>query len=52
MRWAVEYGITAVPQNFLVDPNGLIIAKNLRGPALARKLTEIIEEKISKVLIR
>jgi thiol-disulfide isomerase/thioredoxin len=42
---AVEYGITAVPQNFLVDPNGVIIAKNLRGPALARKLTEIIEGK-------
>lgn len=38
---AVEYGITAVPQNFLLDPNGLIIAKNLRGPALAQKLSEI-----------
>ncbi len=42
---AVEYGITAVPQNFLVDPNGVIIAKNLRGQALAQKLSEIFEGK-------
>ena len=42
---AVEYGITAVPQNFLVDPNGVIIAKNLRGLALTQKLTEILEGK-------
>jgi peroxiredoxin len=42
---AVEYGITAVPQNFLVDPNGVIIAKNLRGPALDQKLREIFQGK-------
>jgi len=35
---AVEYGITAVPQNFLVDPEGKIIAKNLRGEDLEKKL--------------
>jgi peroxiredoxin len=38
---AKEYGITAVPQNFLLDPNGVIIAKNLRGEALSKKLSEI-----------
>lgn len=36
-----QYGIQAIPQNFLVDPNGVIIAKNLRGKALQDKLAEI-----------
>jgi len=28
---AVKYGITAIPQNFLINPEGVIIAKDLRG---------------------
>jgi len=39
---AIDYGISAVPQNLLLDPNGVIIAKNLRGEALAAKLQEIL----------
>jgi len=35
------YGITSIPQNFLIDPTGKIIAKNLRGEDLEAKLTEI-----------
>ena len=35
------YHISQIPQNLLVDPNGKIIAKNLRGPALQAKLCEI-----------
>jgi len=35
--------VKAVPQNFLIDPNGKIIAKNLRGEELAAKLKEIIK---------
>lgn len=38
---AVQYGIQAIPQNFLVDPTGTIIGKNLRGEALNKKLEEI-----------
>ncbi|NLR80131.1 TlpA disulfide reductase family protein [Chitinophaga eiseniae] len=38
---AVEYGVGAVPQNFLIDPNGIIIAQNLRGEALEKKLSEL-----------
>ncbi|WP_337858535.1 AhpC/TSA family protein [Pedobacter sp. GR22-6] len=38
---AVLYGVKAIPQNFLIDPNGLIIAKNLRGEALQQKLAAI-----------
>ncbi|SFN32776.1 Peroxiredoxin [Chitinophaga sp. YR627] len=37
---AEEYGIRAIPQNFLLDPEGKIIAKNLRGEELDKKLKE------------
>ncbi|RAJ02664.1 peroxiredoxin [Chitinophaga skermanii] len=40
---AALYGVTAIPQNFLIDPNGVIIGKNLRGEALEKKLAEIFE---------
>ena len=40
---AVMYGINAVPQNFLLDPNGVIIAKDLRGEELTKKLEEVIK---------
>lgn len=36
------YGINSVPTNFLIDPNGKIIAKNLRGEDLENKLKEIL----------
>ncbi len=39
---AVKYHIQSIPQNFLIDPNGKIIAKNLRGPALKEKLCELL----------
>ncbi|MFI5149217.1 MAG: TlpA family protein disulfide reductase [Bacteroidia bacterium] len=28
------YGVTSIPMNFLIDKNGIIIAKGLRGPEL------------------
>lgn len=37
------YNVNAVPANFLIDPQGKIIAKNLRGKALADKLKEILD---------
>jgi len=40
---AVMYGINSVPQNLLIDPQGMIIAKNLRGEALTEKLKELIK---------
>lgn len=36
------YGVTAVPQNFLVNPQGIIIARNLRHEELEKKLKELI----------
>ena len=38
---AKQYGIRAIPQNFLLDGSGKIIAKNLNGEMLEKKLTEI-----------
>lgn len=40
---AEKYGIRAIPQNLLIDPKGNIIAKNLRGDALERKLEEVLK---------
>ncbi|RYD75643.1 MAG: TlpA family protein disulfide reductase, partial [Sphingobacteriales bacterium] len=40
---AQQYGITSIPQNFLLDPQGKVVAKNLRGPALEAKLASIIK---------
>lgn len=35
------YGISSIPQNFLIDPNGVIVGKNLRGDELDKKLAAI-----------
>jgi peroxiredoxin len=35
---AAKYGIQSIPQNFLIDPSGKIIAHNLRGPELLQTL--------------
>jgi peroxiredoxin len=36
------YHIQSIPQNFLIDPNGKIIAKDLRGEDLEKKLCELL----------
>lgn len=36
------YGIQSIPQNILIDPNGIIIEKNLRGQELQDKLSELL----------
>ncbi len=35
------YGVQAIPSNFLLDKDGKVIAKNLRGEDLGKKLQEI-----------
>lgn len=35
------YGVTAIPSNFLIDPQGKIIARDLRGEELEKKLAAI-----------
>ncbi len=36
------YNVDAIPAAFLLDENGVIIAKNLRGPALEAKVAELL----------
>ncbi|NML65778.1 AhpC/TSA family protein [Hymenobacter sp. RP-2-7] len=36
------YDIQAIPQNLLIDPNGRIVAKNLRGEELSQKLAAVL----------
>ncbi len=38
-----KYFIHAIPRNFLINPEGMIIAKDLRGDALEKNLKEIFK---------
>lgn len=38
----LKYGITSIPANFLIAPNGTIIAKDLKTEALKIKLAELL----------
>jgi peroxiredoxin len=40
---AQKFQIGSIPQNFLLDPSGVVIAKNLRGPALLSKLASVLK---------
>ena len=42
---AKQYGIQAIPQNLLLDPEGKIIAKNIRGEELEQKVSEVVDGK-------
>lgn len=39
---AVQYGVRSIPANYLIDPSGKIIAKNVRGEELQKKLAEVL----------
>jgi len=40
---AQQNQVFSIPQNFLIDPEGKIVGKNLRGAALERKLEKILK---------
>ena len=48
MEWqdpvARKYGVTAIPATYLIDAEGVIIDKNLRGEALVAKMQELLGE--------
>ena len=39
---AVKYRVQSIPQNFLIDPDGKIVGKNLRGAELESKLCALL----------
>jgi thiol-disulfide isomerase/thioredoxin len=40
---AKTYQIYSIPSNVLIDANGIILAKNLRGPALEQELSKYLK---------
>jgi peroxiredoxin len=40
---AQQFGVLGIPENFLIDPNGMVIARGLRGEALDAKLAEVLK---------
>jgi len=40
---AQQFQIQSIPQNFLIGPDGKILAKNLRGPALEQMLSKLLD---------
>ena len=42
---AVTYGVRDIPDNFLIDDNGIIIARFIRGQELDKKLKELFNTK-------
>ena len=40
---AKDYAIQAIPSNLLIDHEGKIVAKNLRGEELVEKLAELLK---------
>ncbi|HEY8955743.1 peroxiredoxin family protein, partial [Chitinophaga sp.] len=36
------YAVKSIPQNFLIDPKGVIVAVNLRGEELDKKLEALL----------
>jgi peroxiredoxin len=41
---AAMYGVSSIPMSFLIDENGIIVAKNLRGIELHRQIDKFVEK--------
>lgn len=46
-RWKNEaaqlYGVNSIPSSYLIDQNGIVIAKNLRGAAIDQQLDALVK---------
>jgi len=42
-KHAAIYGVRSIPANYLIDENGIIVARQLRGPALEATLEKLSE---------
>lgn len=41
---ALTYGVDGIPANFLLDKNGIIIARDLEGRELEKKINELLKQ--------
>lgn len=44
-KYSITYQVNSIPSNFLIDKDGVIIAKQLRGPALDKELSKYSSKK-------
>jgi len=42
-KFATVYGVRSIPANFLIDGDGIIIGKGLRGPALEQAISALVK---------
>ena len=42
-KFAAIYGVRQIPSNFLIDENGIILARDLRGPRLEAALAKYVK---------
>jgi len=42
-KFAGIYGVRSIPSSFLIDGDGIIVGRDLRGPALEQALTELVK---------
>lgn len=42
-KFAAVYGVRSIPSNFLIDGEGVIVGRNLRGPALEEALKALLK---------
>jgi thiol-disulfide isomerase/thioredoxin len=42
-KFAGIYGVRSIPSNFLIDGDGIIVGKNLRGPALEQAVSALLK---------
>jgi thiol-disulfide isomerase/thioredoxin len=42
-KYAAIYGVRSIPSNFLINGNGVILARDLRGPALEAELAKLLK---------
>jgi len=42
-KYAIIYGVNSIPANFLINGDGIIIAKNLRGSRLEEVLEQLVK---------
>ncbi|HLN72323.1 MAG: TlpA family protein disulfide reductase [Methylococcaceae bacterium] len=42
-KYATVYGVRSIPANFLIDGDGIIIDKGLRGPALEEAIKKLLK---------